>query len=197
MKIDPLELCIICFAEILPEVRDVLTYEEEGVQIQEFAVNAVDSKTYLEQLEAAGKGIFEKRCSVNLDAAQAELVAAPFTGMQKLHPKFSGYYIYETSLTLLGGKVYRLVMDEVNESVEVFLNGRSLGMKLQAPFAFELPAEMVEEDNDIRIEVATLNERKVKALGADISCMSVERPLSATGLVGNVTVYKALEGKGA
>ena len=83
-------------------------------------------------------------------------------------------------------------MDEVNESVEVFLNGSSLGMKLQNPFAFILPKDMVRTENELRIEVATLNERKVKSLGADISCMSVERPLSATGLVGNVTIYKAV-----
>ena len=79
-----------------------------------------------------------------------------------------------------------------NESVEVFLNGNSLGMCLQPPFAFVLPEDMVKEENVIRVEVATLNERKVKALGADISCMAVERPLSATGLVGEVMIYKEI-----
>ncbi|MDD3402773.1 MAG: hypothetical protein PHQ72_05380 [Hespellia sp.] len=190
-EIQPLELCIICFVEEMQDACDAITFEKSGMQISEFEVTAVDSKDYLNQLETAGKGIFEKTCFVKPDTSKTRKVTAPFTGMQKANPEFSGYYIYETSILLSEGKSYKLVMDEVNESVEVFLNGRSLGMRLQAPFAFELPAELVEQDNDIRIEVATLNERKVKALGADISSMSVERPLSATGLVGNVTVYQS------
>lgn len=191
-EIQPLELCIICFVDEMPEVCETVKFEKEGMQIFEFDVTAVGSKDYLEQLESAGKGIYEMTSFVQLDSTQTEKVSAPFKGMQKAHPEFSGYYIYETRLTLAQGNTYKLVMDEVNESVEVFLNGSSLGMKLQAPFAFTLPADMVRDENELRIEVATLNERKVKALGADISCMSVDRPLSATGLVGNVTVYKAL-----
>ncbi len=192
VEIQPLELCIICFTDELQEVYESVKFEKEGTRISEFDVAAIDSKEYLNQLEKAGKGLYEMTSCVKTDAAQTEKVTAPFVGMQKAYPEFSGYYIYETCLILAEGNTYQLVMDEVNESVEVFLNGSSLGMKLQAPFTFTLPANMVRNKNELRIEVATLNERKVKALGADIACMSVNRPFSATGLVGNVTIYKAL-----
>ena len=189
--IEPLELCIICFVDEKPMVSETCEFEESGIQIETFDVTAVDSKDYLNQLEKTGKGIFENESYVKVDAAKTEKVVAPFKGMQKAHPEFSGYYIYETSIEL-EQTAYKLVLEEVNECAEVFLNGRSLGMKLQAPFAFVLPKELTRKENVLRIEVATLNERKVKALGADISCMAVDRPLSATGLVGNVTLYKAL-----
>lgn len=192
VEIQPLELCILCFADEMQEVCEAVNFEKEGILISAFDVTAVDSKDYLNQLEAAGKGIYEMTSFVKTDVTKTERVTAPFVGMQKVHPEFSGYYIYETDLILEEGNTYKLVMDEVNESVEVFLNGSSLGMKLQNPFAFILPKDMVRTENELRIEVATLNERKVHSLGADISCMSVERPLSATGLVGNVTIYKAV-----
>lgn len=191
LSIDPLELCIICFLDEIPETIDVCMFEEEGIQISEFAVTAIDSKDYLNQLETAGKGIFERECCVNVNSEQTEKVTTPFTGMQKLHPEFSGYYVYETNIEL-EETAYKLVLEEVNECAEVFLNGKSLGMRLQAPFVFVLPKELMAKENALRIEVATLNERKVKALGADISCMAAERPLSATGLVGNAMLYKAL-----
>lgn len=192
LQIHPLELCIICFPKELPELKSALTFEDTGMRIEKLEVTAVDSRDYLRQLEEAGRGIFEKECFVRPDAGAAETVTAPYTGMQTRHPNFSGYYIYETKITLGAGTTYLLEMDQVNESVEVFLNGSSLGMRLQAPFTFVLPAGLVTEENELRMEVATLNERKVKAFGADVSCMSVERPLSPTGFVGNITVYKAI-----
>lgn len=190
VAIQPLELCVLCVADEMAEAGAAMVFEEIGIQIPEFAVAAVGSKEYLDRLEEAGKGIFEKESYVEIDVEKQEKVTAPFSGMQTSYPDFSGYYIYESDIRLEAEKSYKLVMDEVNESVEVFLNGSSLGMKLQAPFAFVLPAELVKEENELRIEIATLNERKVKALGADISCMSAQRPLSATGLVGNVTLYQ-------
>lgn len=190
LEIQPLELCVICFSDEQPETEKTIVFEKEGIVIPELKVAPVGSKEYLEQLTQAGKGIYETVSYVKTEEEKTEIVKTPLCGMQKKYPDFSGYYVYETEAELEEGTSYKLVMDEVNESVEVFLNGRSLGMKLQAPFAFILPSELVEKENKIRIETATLNERKVKALGADISCMAVERPLSATGLVGNVTLYK-------
>lgn len=190
LEIQPLELCVLCFTDTMPKVSEPVKFEETGKEITEFFVSAVESAEYLNQLEAAGKGIYEKEAFVK--TGRTETVRAPFQGMQKKYPDFSGYYIYETAISLEEGVSHRLVIDNVNECAEVFLNGRSLGIKLQAPFAFELPAKLVQSENTIRIEAATLNERKVKALGAELSCMSAERPLSATGLVGSVRVYKGL-----
>lgn len=192
VEIQPLELCVICFFEEMPEVSQKHIFESQGRVISEFQVAAVESTEYLVRQKAAGKGLFDETLSVRTDKELTERITAPFTGMQKVHPEFAGYFIYETTLSLEPGKCYKLVMDAVNESAEVFLGGRSLGMCLQAPFAFVLPAELVKEKTVLRIEVATLNERKVKALGADITSMSVARPLSPTGLVGNVTIYKGV-----
>lgn len=190
LEIQPLELCILCCSEEMTDAAKPLAFESEGTVLASMQVTQMDSKSYLKQLEDAGKGLYETSCIVTTEGGKTETVTAPFAGMQIEHPDFAGYYIYETELALEAGVTYQLVMDQVNESAEVFFNGTSLGMKLQAPFTFILPGEAVKETNALRIEVATLAERKVKAMGGDISCMSAPRPLSATGIVGNVTIYK-------
>jgi len=144
-------------------------------------VRRIDAKTYLEL----------KKKDLQMDVAeQGEKVTAPFSGMQKKYPDYSGYYIYEAEADLEAGKSYQLSVEDVSESVEVFVNGQSLGMKLQRPFVFILPGQQVSEENQIRIEVATMLERKLYSQGYDVKSMSPYRPLSPTGIVGKVTLQK-------
>ena len=97
--------------------------------------------------------------------------------------------MYDAQLFLEQGKDYELRIDEVHETAEVFINGNSLGMKVQRPYTYTIPARFVQEKNAIRIEVATTLERKVKAIGGELWAMSAPGPLSPTGIVGNVKIY--------
>ena len=119
--------------------------------------------------------------------SEPETVCAPFDGMQKKYPDFSGYYIYETDVEMEEGTNCRIKIEDVCESAEVFVNGTSLGMRLQRPFVFEIPGALVKKENRVRIETATLLERKLHGEGINIRGMSPYRPLSATGIVGKVT----------
>lgn len=183
LDINPLELCVIVLEEEkeMQNLTDVLEFAHEKQEITEFLVQRIDAKTYLE--------LEEKELQIG-DAEQSEKVTAPFVGMQKNYPDYSGYYIYEAEADLEAGKSYQLSIEEVSESVEVFLNGQSLGMKLQRPFGFILPKENVLATNKIRIEVATMLERKLYSQGYDIKSMSPYRPLSPTGIVGKVILQK-------
>jgi len=183
LDINPLELCVIVLEDgmEMQNVADKPEFAREEQEITEFSVRRIDAKTYLEL----------KKKDLQMDVAeQGEKVTAPFSGMQKKYPDYSGYYIYETEAVLEAGKSYQLSIEDVSESVEVFLNGQSLGMKLQRPFVFILPGQQVSEENQIRIEVATMLERKLYSQGYDVKSMSPYRPLSPTGIVGKVTLQK-------
>lgn len=185
LDINPLELCVIVLEEAtekeIQKVGDALEFVHEEQEITEFLVQRINAKTYLE---------LEERELQMGAAGQGEKVIAPFVGMQKMYPNYSGYYIYEAEADLEAGKSYKLSIEDVSESVEVFLNGQSLGMKLQRPFDFILPKRNVMETNKIRIEIATMLERKLCSLGYDIKSMSPYRPLSPTGIVGKVILKK-------
>ena len=201
LSVQPLELCVIIFLKdetILASVKQIskigeciadglLKNRKQVVEIREFTVGRVDSKAYLAHLKSAGAGVHADHSVV--ETTEQLQVKAPFCGMQRIFPDYSGFYIYETKVILTPQSNYQLQIDEVYETAEAFINGKSLGMKVQRPYLFAIPSELVKEENELRIEVATLLERKVKAMGAGISAMSVDRPLSPTGIVGNVMLY--------
>jgi hypothetical protein len=174
---EPFELLIVVFEEEQAKQavsETVFTGEEK--EITEFSVRYVSAEQYLFSHQEAIK------------AAQAETVTAPFVGMQEKYPDRSGYYLYEAKVSLQAGKTYQLHIEDLSESAEVFLNGESLGMKLQKPFRFILPGECIRNENTIRIEVATLVERELYARGVSLNGMTPIRPLSSTGIVGNVII---------
>lgn len=198
ISLNPLELGIIIFIKDVEEMKKLdeicpICEADEGgidsksvINITEFSVGRVDSKEYLSQLEQAGCGIYPSKAVVSV--TEKETVKAPFNGMQKKYPDYSGFYIYETKVDLAAGGKYELQIEDVSETAEVFFNGKSLGMRVQRPYTYQIPAELVQSENELRIETATLLERKVKAMGAGISAMSQERPLSPTGIVGKVAI---------
>ena len=205
LTVAPLELCVILFLKDDKE-REALrpyfigeaawTFEESvlnsdikapDVTVKAFHGGRIESTDYLNQLKKAGTGLYPE--TVQTCTREDLLLHEPFEGMEKRFPDFSGYYIYETEIDLKPGQGYGMKIDEVYETVEVFFNGKSLGMKVQAPYIFYIPGENVKERNQLRIETATLPERKAKAAGASISAMSPSRPLSPTGIRGNVSFY--------
>ncbi len=205
LRISPLELCAIIFlkdeselkaienscfqAKAWPYFEAVLKDPEKtpDVTVESFRVGRVESADYLRQLRDMEAGLYPEDVQVSVE--ENILVEAPFTGMEKYFPEFSGYYIYETHVDLKKGRGYILKLDQVYETAEVFFNGKSLGMRVQSPFVFYIPPEAVNAGNDLRIEVATLAERKAKAAGASICSMSPHRPMSPCGIVGSVSFF--------
>ena len=68
-------------------------------------------------------------------------------------PDFSGEGIYETEFTAPteGGVI--LELGEVAVACEVFLNGTSLGVRLMAPWRYEIGAELLSQTNRLAIRV--------------------------------------------
>ena len=211
LTLQPLELAVLIplyGKEEEPAVRVTDRRPEKDIQMYEinsFCVQKMGAKEYTQRerqkegaaagsagAENGSAGAETGSAGVKTGTAAAETacdsVTAPFSGMQEQYPEFSGYYIYETELTMVKGRGYRLTIADLYDSAEVFLNGKRVGMRLQRPYTFELTEAAEQEQNLLRITVATTLERKVKAMGADIHSMSAERPLSPTGIVGKVTL---------
>ena len=73
--------------------------------------------------------------------------------------KFSGFIRYEKKLELNKNKKTVLQISDAYEGVEVFLNGKSLGIQVVPEFIYDLSDGIVEGQNEIVIEVATTLER--------------------------------------
>lgn len=110
-------------------------------------------------------------------------------GMARLHPEFSGFYRYETKIHTDNLKSAVLRIEDAYESAEVFVNGKSVGMRTAQPYYYELGN--LDGEVTLAIEVATTLERKAAAMGADVAGMGVPAPLSPAGIVGKVLLLSA------
>jgi len=118
--------------------------------------------------------------------------AEGFKGYQSIDPNFSGFVAYETQVELTGAK--SLLLENVYDCVEVFVNGKSLGIQYCPPFLYDLSGVAVDGLNTIRIEVATTLEREVAAMpnnnsGLMAAFMRGSAIQAPTGLVGKVIAY--------
>ena len=79
----------------------------------------------------------------------------------KTNKKFSGYIAYDKSFTM-DKRVDKalLVIEDAGEDVEVFINGKSLGIQVLPPFVYDITKAVHEGENILRIEVATTLERE-------------------------------------
>ncbi|MCX4315064.1 MAG: glycosyl hydrolase [Lachnospiraceae bacterium] len=113
-----------------------------------------------------------------------------FQGYQTIDPDFSGFIAYETKADLSGAKA--LVLEEVSDAAEVFVNGKSLGIQYCPPFLYDLREIAAEGESELRIEVATTLEREVAVMSKEDTRRSFFRiggMVAPTGLVGKVTIY--------
>ena len=72
-----------------------------------------------------------------------------------------------------------LEITDAGDSVELFVNERSLGVQAAVPFVFDLRESLVPGENRIVIEAATTLERAL-----------CEEPKSKTGITGRVYLLK-------
>ena len=94
-------------------------------------------------------------------------------------PKFSGFVRYETEFEATENFV-GLEITEAYEGVEVFVNGKSAGIQIVAPYRYDLTTLCVSGKNKLTIEVATT-----------LECERGAKKLSApTGITGTVSLFK-------
>ena len=107
-------------------------------------------------------------------------------------PIFSGFVRYENQFEGKAGETYVLEISDAYEGVEVFVNGRSLGIQIVPTYRFDLSSEIQDGVNELVIEVATTLEREAsqfpnpyaKYIGQDVT------PTCKSGISGTVKIYK-------
>ena len=195
LSLNPLELTVLLFLpegdELPAQVQDVKKTGTVLVKkINSFTVSLADSVEYLQRLRE--KGLPMHGADAFMEMKDAKTLTAPFTCVHRDNPDFSGYVIYETPLELIPGFAYELQIDDAYETVEAFFNGKPVGVRVQGPFRFDIPSELVKEENLLRIEAATLADRKARKVSpGSMRSMSADRPFTASGIVGEVRILRA------
>ena len=101
-------------------------------------------------------------------------------------PKFSGFVRYETNFPGKAGQETLLEISDAEEGVEVFLNGKSLGIQIAPPFRYRLTDALADGENKLAIEVATTLERQTFPMLKGYRKLLATKPESSTGLTGTV-----------
>lgn len=107
-------------------------------------------------------------------------------------PEFSGFVRYENRFKGEAAATYILEISDAYEGVEVFLNGKSLGIQIVPSYRYELNSYVKDGENEIAIEVATTLERETakypnpyaKYIGQEV------KPSSFSGITGEVRLLK-------
>ena len=101
-------------------------------------------------------------------------------------PKFSGFACYETMIPVKPGQSALLEISDAAEGVEVFLNGKSLGIQIVPPFRY--PMVFTAAENHLTIEVATTLERQVYPQMDFFRKKMYGKPTGKSGLTGTVSL---------
>ena len=97
----------------------------------------------------------------------------------RVDKNFSGFIAYETMFMRPEGKRLFLEITDAGEDVEVFVNGKSLGIQVLPPFRYDISGALKDGRNTLRIEVATTLERERK---------TNKKKWQPTGLTGAVSL---------
>lgn len=121
---------------------------------------------------------------------QEQTVTIPDT-LADEQPEFSGFVRYETDVEVAEDEILMLTISRAAEGVEVFVNGRSAGIQIAPPFAYDLSGLTHAGTNKLVVEVATSLEREGYALLTDpLMKQFTPAPSSQSGLTGTVTLYR-------
>ena len=116
-------------------------------------------------------------------------VVLPDTLAQE-QPEFSGFVRYETHVSLAAAATLLLEITDAAEGVEVFWNGESVGIRIAAPYRYELPGRAGE--NTLVIEVATTLERECYPMLEGYRRMMAPVPACGSGITGTVRLSRAI-----
>lgn len=150
------------------------------------------------EVKAEGTPVELKGWKVSLcESKQYPSFGEPFE-MEELNsiatvdPNFSGFIRYEKSFDYAKGEKCVLELTAAYEGVEVWCNGKYIGMKISPDYIFDLTDAAKEGKNDLRIEVATNLDRKVRGTLGGYFQFHRYAPLDPTGLVGPVRIWTKL-----
>ncbi|MBR1740949.1 MAG: hypothetical protein IJ733_03575 [Lachnospiraceae bacterium] len=112
--------------------------------------------------------------------------------LEKEEPVWSGIARYTNRFTAESGKGYLLEITDAAEGVEVFINGKSLGIQVVPVYEYDLTDVVKAGENEIRIEVATTLEREMSTVPDPMAEMlgGSQKPENASGLNGQVLLYE-------
>ncbi len=110
--------------------------------------------------------------------------------LHKELPGFSGFARYETKFTGKAGKRSILEITGSCEGVEVFINGKSLGIQVIPLYRYELTDEITDGENLLVIEIASTLERENYEENSQNPFAPATPPTSPTGLAGEVRIYQ-------
>lgn len=98
-------------------------------------------------------------------------------------PRFSGTIRYEGTFAVDAEKRLQLELGEVGETAEVFVNGKSAGVKIAPPYTFDLSHLARKGENALTIDVTnTLVYRMHDGFSA-------YHAIAASGLIGPVRLF--------
>lgn len=103
-------------------------------------------------------------------------------------PKFSGFVRYTNSFESKRGERLCLEITDAHEGVEVFLNGKNLGIQIVPPFRYDLSCALTDGKNELCIEVATTLDRE----NSDIPDVTGQPRVSValSGITGSVYLWE-------
>ena len=109
--------------------------------------------------------------------------------VSKEKPDFSGFIRYETTVELTGEEKMYLEISDARDSVEVFVNGESLGIQIVPPFRYNLSGKLRQGEYEIAIEAATTAAREANALTKNPILKKVfPIVLHQSGIIGTVKI---------
>lgn len=104
-------------------------------------------------------------------------------------PSFSGFVRYETKFTANKQDKIYLEIEDADEGVEVFINGKSLGIQIAPPYLYNLTGCLTEGENKLTVEVATTLQRQCwehEKANPYTALLGITEPTGKTGLTGGV-----------
>ncbi|MGM9600570.1 MAG: glycosyl hydrolase [Faecousia sp.] len=117
----------------------------------------------------------------NMDAFEELAVVDNLTDIHKLKEGFSGIIRYDA---VLPGKVQILDLGTAYEAAEVFINGKSAGVRIGYPYRYDISALCNDGENSLRVEVATTLGDAMKDEN------SLQRPFAPEGVLGPMTILR-------
>lgn len=107
-------------------------------------------------------------------------------------PEFSGFARYENGFMGSEGEKLTLMITDAYEGIEVFVNGKSLGIQIAPPFVCDISGAVREGENALRIEAATTLEREMSTVPSQMQLITgqAEAPDCPSGINGAVRLFK-------
>lgn len=108
-------------------------------------------------------------------------------------PLFSGFVRYKKEMDIAPGGETMLEITDAYEGVEVFVNGKSLGIQIIPPMYYDMTPFLVPGKNSIVIEVATSLERQMSTQPDPIRQylgLGDKKPTCPSGISGSVKLWK-------